>query len=118
MVGDSISNIHIYSDSEDEQPPIDPGDDPMLIGDPPYVPRYVDFRCSQVSAGSKLFKTSQRIPVGKVSFFQPSSVFLFPVHTSDFLKRDNLTLPVEPQSFSRLEPRFFWYVQGPGRENI
>jgi hypothetical protein len=55
MVGDSISNVHIYSDSEDEQPPIDHGDDPMLIGDPPYVPRYVDFRCSQVFAGSKNF---------------------------------------------------------------
>jgi hypothetical protein len=46
MVGDSISNIHIYSDSEDKPPPIDHGDDPMLIGDPPYVPRYVNFRCS------------------------------------------------------------------------
>ncbi len=40
IVGDSISNIHIYSDSEEEeQPPIDHGDDPMLMGDPPYVPR-------------------------------------------------------------------------------
>jgi uncharacterized protein (UPF0297 family) len=46
MVGDSISNIHIFSDSEEDEqpPPID-----HLIGDhgdPPYVPRYDDFRCS------------------------------------------------------------------------